>query len=149
MIDEQEYETFFKHFDMTEDECKAAFCKISKVSYLCHMRIQRGTGCPDPPPPGKLQKCSFFSNTGPDPLQIVKLPSRQSILGHNRHASETTFKWSFAGGPMMAHLSLFLDHSPPPHQTKKNTQKKNFKVGPPLTKLSGSAHELSLFLQTF
>ena len=39
MIDEQEYETFFKHFDMTEDECKAAFCKISKVSFSVSLNI--------------------------------------------------------------------------------------------------------------
>ena len=24
--------------------------------------------------------------------------------GHHRHASETPFKWRFAGGPMLAHL---------------------------------------------
>ena len=29
---------------------------------------------------------------------LVKLPSQLSILGHNRHASETSFKWRFAGG---------------------------------------------------
>ena len=40
----------------------------------------------------------FFSNTGPNPLKIVKLPKQLSILGHNRHASETPFKWSFTGG---------------------------------------------------
>ena len=46
----------------------------------------------------------FFSNTGPDPraLKIVKLPSRLSILGHNRHASETSIKWRFDGGPKRA-----------------------------------------------
>ena len=45
----------------------------------------------------------FFSNTGLDPLKIVKLPSQLSIFGHNRHASETPFKWWFAGGLKMAH----------------------------------------------
>ena len=44
-----------------------------------HGRIQRGTGGPDPPP-RKSQKYRFFSNTGPDPLKIVKLPSQLSIL---------------------------------------------------------------------
>ena len=101
----------------------------------------RGSG----PPPGKSQKYSFFSNTGPDPLKIVKLSCQQSILGHFRHASETPFKWRFAGGPMMAHLSLFLDHSSP-YQLKK--QQKNVKVGPPLTKLSGSAHVVIILTQT-
>ena len=35
----------------------------------------------------------FFSNTGPDPRKIVKLPSQLSNLGHNRHASEAPFKF--------------------------------------------------------
>ena len=47
----------------------------------------------------------FFSNTCPDPLKIVKLPSQFTILGHNRHASETSFKWRFAGGPKRARYS--------------------------------------------
>ena len=48
----------------------------------------------------------FLSNTGPDPLKITKLhvPSNHSMLGHYRHASETPFKWRFAGGPMMTRL---------------------------------------------
>ena len=63
MIDEQEYETFFKHFDMTEDECKAAFCKISKVSYLCHVRIQRegGQGVRTPPPLENYKNVAFLA----------------------------------------------------------------------------------------
>ena len=44
----------------------------------------------------------FLSNTGPDPLKITKLPIQHSMLGHNRPASETPFKWCFAGGPLMA-----------------------------------------------
>ena len=43
-----------------------------------------------------------LSNTGPDPLKITILCSQHSMLGHHRHASETLFKWRFAGGPMMA-----------------------------------------------
>ena len=70
------------------------------------MRIQRGGGTGDPDPPArKITKYRFFvSNTGPDPLKIVKLQSQHSILGHNRnrHASETSVKWRSAGGPMMA-----------------------------------------------
>ena len=50
--------------------------------------------------PSKITKnIGFFSSAGPDPLKIVKLPSQLSILGHNRHASETPFKWRFASGP--------------------------------------------------
>ena len=44
----------------------------------------------------------FFSNTGPDPLKIVKLPSQRSILGNDSQASETPYEWSFAGWQMMA-----------------------------------------------
>ena len=66
-----------------------------------HVRIQRETGGPDPPLENH-KIIGLFSNTGPDPLKIVKLPSQLSILGHNRHASETPFKWRFAGGPKMA-----------------------------------------------
>ena len=62
-----------------------------------------GTGGPDPLENHKNHD-RFFSNTGPDPLKIVKLPSQLSILGNNRHASKTPFKWRFAGGPKMARL---------------------------------------------
>ena len=57
------------------------------------------------------------------------------MLGHHQHASETPFKWRFAGGPMIARLKCYLD-PPTPLKKKKNV----VKVGPPLTKLSGSAH---------
>ena len=57
------------------------------------------------------------------------------MLGHHWHASETPFKWRFAGRPMMARLKGNLNPPPP-----SSTQKKN---GPPLTKLSGSTHNLS------
>ena len=52
------------------------------------------------------------------------------MLGDHRHASETPFKWHFAGGPMMTQFKLYLD---PLINLKK--------VGPPLKKLSGSTHE--------
>ena len=58
----------------------------------------RGSG----PPFENHKNKRVFSNTGPDPLKIVKLPSQLSMLGHNRHASETPFKWPFAGGPKRA-----------------------------------------------
>ena len=64
------------------------------------MRIQRG-GNRGSGPPRKSQNIGFF-NTGPHPLKIVKLPSQLSILGHNRHASKSSFKWGFAGGPKTA-----------------------------------------------
>ena len=72
--------------------------------YTAHVRIQRGTGGPDPPPLKNHKNIGFLSNFGPDPLQITKLLSQHSMLGHHQHASETPFKWRFAGGPMMARL---------------------------------------------
>ena len=69
----------------------------------------RGSGTP--------WKKEFLSNTGPDLLKITKLPGQRSMLGHHRHASETPFKWCFAGGPMMARLKQYLDPTSP-HQLK-------------------------------
>ena len=66
-----------------------------------HVRIQRGDRGSGPPTENH-KSIGFLSNSGPDPLKIIKLPSQHSILGHNGHASETPFKWRFAGGPMMA-----------------------------------------------
>ena len=63
------------------------------------------------------------------------------MVGHYRHASEMPFQWSFAGGPMMAHFSGISILSPYP-QVKKH-KKIVASVGPPETKLSGSARELA------
>ena len=51
---------------------------------------------------------SSLSNTGPDPLKMTKLPNQHSMSGHRWHASETPFKWRFAGGPLIVafHSSL-------------------------------------------
>ena len=94
------------------------------------MRIQRGDREPGPPPPIPLKNhknMGLSSKTGLDPLKNHKATSIQcwAIIGS---ASETPFKWRFAGGLMMARLSPHL-------KRKKNV----VKVGPPLTKLSGSA----------
>ena len=59
------------------------------------------------------------------------------MLGNHRHVSETPFKWHFADGPMLASLWWYLNPLSS-HQLKK---KHIVKAGPPLTKLSGSAHE--------
>ena len=63
------------------------------------------------------------------------------MLGHHPHSCEMPFKWCFGGGPMMASLKWYFD-PPSPHQLKQKNNKKYVKVGPPLTKLSGSAHVL-------
>ena len=68
------------------------------------------------------------------------------MLGHHRPASETPFKWCFAGadyGPFIAVFESFI----PINLKKKKKKKKNlFKFGPPLTKLSGSVHSVCLLL---
>ena len=51
------------------------------------------------------------------------------MLGHQRPASETPFKWRLAAGPMMARLYWYLNHLSH-HQLKKNV----VKVGPPSEK---------------
>ena len=50
-----------------------------------HVRIQRGDRRSGPPLEDH-KNIGFFSNTGPDPLKIVKLPSQLLIFGHNGHA---------------------------------------------------------------
>ena len=69
---------------------------------MCGSRGGGGGGRGSGPSLENHKNICFFSNTGPDPLKIVKLPSQLSILGHNRHASETPFMRRFAGGPKMA-----------------------------------------------
>ena len=59
------------------------------------------------------------------------------MLGHHMATSETSFKWRFAGEPLMARLLWYLDPLSP-HQLQKNV----VGVGPPLTKLSGSRHAM-------
>ena len=69
-----------------------------------------------------------------------QLPSQHLMLGHHRHASETPFYgvslrhfMAFRCGPLIARLWWYFD-PPSPHFLTKNV-----KVGPLLTKLSGSA----------
>ena len=59
----------------------------------------RGSG-----PPKNHKNIGFLNNTGPDPLKNHKATKPDSILGHHWPASETTFKWRFTGGPMLARL---------------------------------------------
>ena len=89
---------------------------------------------PPPPPPKNHKNIWFLSETGSDPLKITNLSSQHSMLGHHRHASETPFICRFAGGPVV------VFRSPLPSSTKK----KVVKAGPPLTKLSGSAHAANI-----
>ena len=81
-----------------------------------------GGGGGGPDPLEKHKSIGFPSNIDLDPLEITKLPSQHSMLGHYRHASETPFQWSFAGGSMMAHFSGISTLSPS-HQLKKQKKK--------------------------
>ena len=82
------------------------------ISYILHLLLtcqimsgSRWGGGPDaPPPPENYKNMGFLSNTGPDPLKIIKLPIQHSMLGHHRPASETPFKWRLSGGPLMARI---------------------------------------------
>ena len=70
-----------------------------------------------------MSQCSWTSCQP----KITKLPSQHSMLGHHRPASETPFKWRFAGRPMMAYKLWYLDPLSP------QLKRKLIKFGPPLT----------------
>ena len=67
-----------------------------------HGWIQRWERGIQTPPLKNHKNIGFLSNIRPDPRKITKLPSKHSMLGHHRHASEAPFKWRFAGGPLTA-----------------------------------------------
>ena len=87
----------------------------SRETCLCHtiliMRVSRGGGGGGwgARTPKNHKSIGFPSGTGPDPPKIAKLPNQHSMLGHHRPASETPFKWRFAGRPMMARFKWYLD----------------------------------------
>ena len=73
------------------------------------------------------------------------------MLGHHRPAVKRhlmAFHWWADDEPLLAHLNLLSPHQPqpPPKKKQKNKTNKLVKVGPPLAKLSGSAHVLELCL---
>ena len=61
-------------------------------------------GGPDHPLPEKSQNIGSLSNTGLVPCKTTKLQSQHLVMGHHWPASESPFKWRFAGGTMMARL---------------------------------------------
>ena len=125
---------------------------------MSHSRGSRGgggQGGPDPTSPEKSHHIGLHSKTGPDPLKnhsyqasnqcwaIIGPPAKHN-LGHHRPASETLFKWRFAGRPMMARLKCaiwILSLSLSIKTKAKTKQTKNVRIGPSLAKLSGSVHE--------
>ena len=78
--------------------------EIPRIIMFTHVRIQGVGQGVRTPPPEKSQNIGFRSNSGPDPLKNYEATEPASMLGHHQHASETPFKWRFAGGPMMARL---------------------------------------------
>ena len=67
-----------------------------------------GIGGPDPPLKNH-KNIGFLSNSGSDPLKITKLPSQRLILGHLKHASETTLV--NVNAPVVATTSWLLHFS--------------------------------------
>ena len=67
------------------------------------MRGSKGVaGGPDPPPPENHKNIGFIGNTDPDPVKIHKATKPAFNVGNHWPAGHTTFKWPFAGGPIMA-----------------------------------------------
>ena len=85
-----------------------------------HGRIQWWVHGVRTPLPEKLQKYRVsYQYWSGYPEKIIRLPSQHTMLGHHQHASETPFKWYFAGGPMLAPVPYGgIRTPPPPHQLK-------------------------------
>ena len=63
-------------------------------------RVGGGGGAEPLSQPLKNHKnIGLISNTGPDPKKNHKTTKPDSMWSHHGHASETTFKLRFAGGP--------------------------------------------------
>ena len=73
---------------------------------MCASRGGKGVWTP---PPEKSQNKGFLSNNGPDLLNNHKATKPAFNVGSSSAASKTPFKWRFAGGPMMARFSFWLD----------------------------------------
>ena len=103
-----------------------------KLETVGGSRVGGGRG---PDPLKNYKNIGFLSNTGQDLLKNHTATKPAFNVGPPWVASETPLKRCFAGGAMMARFSWYLDPLAP-HQLKKHV----VRVGPPLTKLSGSAH---------
>ena len=104
-------------------------------SCMCGSRGGGGAGGPDPPPPLKNhENIGFSSNTGPDPLKNHCYQANIQcwvVIGTLPKRYLMAFRWRAGDGPLKV-----VHGSSLPTSTRKNV----VKVGPPLTKLSGSAH---------
>ena len=101
---------------------------------MCGSRGGGGAWGPDPPENHK--NIGFLCNTGPDLLKNHKATKPAYNVGPSsadqQNAISMTFRWRADDGPVKA-----VFRSSIPRSTKKRYQNL---VGPPLTKLSGSAH---------
>ena len=105
------------------------------LAHIDHVGIQRGGGRsegPDPTPEKQQENVGFLSNTGPDPL---KNQANIDPLA-KRHFNGILL----AGRRWPAYSGIWIRL--PPHQLspRQKTKKHVLRVGPPLTKLFGSAH---------
>ena len=104
------------------------------ITHMCGSKGRdRGSG---PPPPLKNHKhLRFLNNSGPDPLKKYEATEASIQYGSSsarqRNAIKMAFRWRADGGPR-----IVLFGSTHPSSAKKSV----VKVGPPLTKFSGSAH---------
>ena len=110
----------------------------SNAQIFLHARIQRGDRGSRPPPENH-KLWSLFTILGPDLLKNHKTtkPAFNVPSSSPRLASETLF----ADGPMTSRFIAIWILSP--LIKTKQIHTKNIRVGPPLAKLSGSAHVLS------
>ena len=78
---------------------------IVLLTYAC-ADPERGRGRGDRPPLKNHKNIGFFSNTGPDHLKNHKVtkPAFNNVPSTVRQRNAISFKWRFAGGPMMARL---------------------------------------------
>ena len=87
----------------------------------------------------------FLSNTGPDPMKNHKTTKPVFNVGsqwaRQQNAISIPFRWRANDRPLLVVFGSSL-----PSSTKKSNKKNVVRIGPPLTKLSGSAHELKFNL---
>ena len=81
---------------------------IDSASYALHVhshgRIQRGDRGSGPPPLKTYKNIGFLSDTGSESPENQKATKPAALLGHHWPASEKSFKWIFACGPIMANV---------------------------------------------
>ena len=79
----------------------------SSVLTAC-ANLEGGRGSEHPPPPEKSKINRVFSNTCPDPLEITKLPSQNSMLGHFAGGPIMAFRWPADHGPLILAFGISL-----------------------------------------